>query len=284
MKKTLIPGLAVCLLINLGVQSSDANASATATESAATPAATAQVPGTLTGTVLETMDSGGYTYFQLDTGLDKPWVAVPQAQVKVGDTISSMPGMVMKNFTSKTLNRTFDSIVFSGGIAGATKNTPHGGMGMSMGGMKSGGGDDSFASAVAAESGGRPSQAQAPSTGGSAGAMVPFSEIKVDKASGDNAQLVSDAFANRKELNGKTVRVQGKVVKVSRMIMGRNWIHLQDGSGDPANNTHDLVFTTEADTIEVGKVITMEGVLTANKDFGSGYKYDAIVEEAKVVE
>lgn len=137
MKKTLIPGLAICLLINLGVQNGDANASAPATESAATPAATAQVPGTLTGTVLETMDSGGYTYFQLDTGLDKPWVAVPQAQIKVGDTVSSMPGMVMKNFTSKTLNRTFDAIIFSGGIAGAKKNNPHGGMGMSMGGMKS---------------------------------------------------------------------------------------------------------------------------------------------------
>lgn len=278
MKKTLISGLAVCLLFNLGVQNNDANASTAATKSAATT----QAPGALTGTVLETMDSGGYTYFQLDTGLDKAWVAVPQAQIKVGDTISSMPGMVMKNFTSKTLNRTFDSIVFSGGLAGAgAKNSaPHGG----MGGMKSGGGDDSFASAVAAEGGGRPSQVKGPGTGGSAGAMVPFSEIKVDKASGDNAQLVGDAFANRKKLNGKTIRVQGKVVKVSPMIMGRNWIHLQDGSGDPANNTHDLVFTTEADTIEKGKVITMEGVLTANKDFGSGYKYDAIVEEAKVVE
>lgn len=282
MKKTLLPVLAISLFTSLAVQNGDANASSTANESAAAPAATTQAPGTLTGTVLETMDSGGYTYFQLDTGLDKPWVAVPQAQIKVGDTVSSMPGMVMKNFNSKTLNRTFDSIVFSGGIAGTTKNNPHGSMG--MGGMKSGGGDDSFANAVAAESGGRPSQAKAPTSGGSVGAMAPFSEIKVEKASGDNAQLVGDAFANRGELNGKTIRVQGKVVKISSMIMGKNWIHLQDGSGDPKTNTHDLVFTTDATTIEKGKVITMEGILTANKDFGSGYKYDAIVEEAKVVE
>ncbi len=281
MKKTLLPGLAVCLFISLAVQNGDANASATATESATAPAAESQIPGALTGTVLETMDSGGYTYFQLDTGSDKPWVAVPQAAVKVGDTVTSMPGMVMKNFNSKTLNRTFDAIVFSGGIAGAAKKNPHGSMG--MGGMKSGGGNDSFASAVAAESGGRPSQAKTPMSGGSVGAIAPFSELKVEKASGDNAQIVGDAFAKKDELNGKTIRVQGKVVKVSSMIMGRNWVHLQDGSGDPMQNTHDLVFTTEA-TVEKGKVVTMEGILTANKDFGSGYKYDAIVEEAKVVE
>ncbi len=281
MKKTLIPGLAISLFISLAVQNIDANASSTETESTAAPAATAQIPGALTGTVLETMDSGGYTYFQLDTGTDKPWIAVPQAQLKVGDKVTSMPGMVMKDFTSKTLNRTFDAIVFSGGIAGAKATLPHGNM--EAGGMMKSGGDDSFASAVAAEGGGRPAQVQAPSSGGSVGAIAPFSEIKVEKASGENAQLVGDAFAKRKELNGKTIRVQGKVVKFSPMIMGRNFVHLQDGSGDPMKNTHDLVFTTEA-TVETGKVITMEGVLTANKDFGSGYKYDAIVEEAKVVE
>lgn len=280
MKKTLIPGLALSLLISITVQNGDANASDAKTESAAAPAAASQIPGALTGTVLETMGSGGYTYLQLDTGSDKPWVAVPQAQVKVGDKITCMPGMVMKNFTSKTLNRTFDAIVFSGGIAGANAGLPHGGM--AAGGMKSGG-DDSFASAVAAEGGGRPAQAQAPGSGGSVGAVAPFSEIKVEKASGPNAQLVGDVFAKRKELNGKTVRVQGQVAKFSPMIMGRNWVHLQDGSGDPTKNTHDLVFTTEA-TVETGKTITMEGVLTANKDFGSGYKYDAIVEKATVVE
>lgn len=282
MKKTLLPGLAICLFISLAVQNGDANANSPVAEKAAAPAAMTQAPGSLSGTVLETMDSGGYTYFQLDTGLGKPWIAVPQAQVKVGDTISAKPGMVMNNFNSKTLNRTFDSIIFSGGITGATKKNPHGGN-MGMGGMKTGAGDDSFDSAVAAEGGGRLSQAKAATTSGSAGAMVPFTKIKVEKASGDNAQLVGDAFTKRKELNGKTIRVQGKVVKFSSMIMGRNWVHLQDGSGDPVRKTHDLVFTTDA-TVEEGKIITMEGVLVANKDFGSGYKYDAIVEEAKVVQ
>lgn len=274
MKKTLYRGLAICLFIGLAAQTADANASSEAKEAKTSAPAAAQAPGNLNGTVLETMDSGGYTYLQLDTGAGKPWVAIPQAKVTVGDKISCLPGMVMKNFSSKTLGRTFDSIVFSGGLAGATK-PPHAAMG---------GGGDSFASAVAAEGGAAPaSQVQAAGSGGSLGAIAPASEIKVEKASGDNAYQVADAFAKSHELNGKTVRIKGQVVKFSPMIMGRNWVHLQDGTGDPMSNTHDLVLTTGA-TVKEGDVITMEGVLTSNKDFGAGYKYDAIVEEAKIVE
>ncbi len=279
MKKTFYRGLAICLFIGLAVQTGDANASSEAKEAKTSAPATAQAPGNLNGTVLETMDSGGYTYLQLDTGAGKPWIAIPQAKVTVGDKISCQPGMVMKNFSSKTLGRTFDSIVFSGGLAGAAK-APHAPMGKSA----MGGGGDSFASAVAAEGGAASaSQVQAAGSGGSLGAIAPASEIKVEKASGDNAYQVADAFAKKDELNGKTVRFKGQVVKFSPMIMGRNWVHLQDGSGDAMNNTHDLVLTTGA-TVKEGDVVIMEGVLTANKDFGAGYKYDAIIEEAKIVE
>ena len=65
--------------------------------------------------------------------------------------------------------------------------------------------------------------------------------------------------------------------------MGRNWLHLQDGTGDPMNNTHDLVVTTAT---EIGSpdVVTIEGVLSANKDFGAGYTYTVIVENASVLQ
>ena len=279
MKKALLPGLAICLFISLAAHSGNVNAFGTSKSAPA--AAASEVPGSITGTVLETMDSGGYTYMKIDTGMGQPWVAVPQSPAKVGEKVTAMPGMVMKNFTSKTLDRTFDAIVFSGGIAGAVKAPAKGsGMGKMMGG-KTG---DSFADAIAAEGGAPPTaqQAQAAGSGGSLGAITPFSEIKVDKATGDNAYIVGDVFGKKDSLNGKTVRVHGKVTKFSPMIMKRNWVHIQDGTGDPMNNTHDLVFTTDA-TVSEGDEITMEGVLAANKDFGSGYKYDAIVEESKVV-
>ncbi|MCF8055310.1 MAG: DNA-binding protein [Desulfocapsa sp.] len=271
MKKTLLNGIAIFLFISFAAFNGYAN------------------PGagqTLSGKVLETMDAGGYTYIQLDTGTGQPWVAIPQATVKVGDEVNCQPGMAMSNFNSKTLNRTFDSIIFSGGLAGAAGNQAGGAMG-SMGSMgtppPAQGGDDSFASAVQAESGG-PAMQQAPAaeSGGSLGAQAPFSEIKVEKASGDNGYTVSEIFAQKDSLGGKTVAIKGKVVKFSPMIMGRNWIHLQDGTGDPMANTHDLVVTT-SEEVTNGDVITVEGVLAIDKDFGAGYKYDAIVEDAKTL-
>jgi len=281
MKKTLLKGIVACLFISLAALNGDAQAfksSAPASNSASQA---------LTGKILETMDAGGYTYMKIDTGATQPWVAIPQSQVKVGDEVTYQPGMVMNNFSSKTLNRTFESIVFSSGLVGASA-APHGGG--AMGGMQNPhskgtaqGGGDSFASAVQAE-GGAPaaSQQQAAGSGGSLGAMAPFTEIKVEKAAGENAYTVNEIFEQTEALNGKTVRIQGKVVKFSPMIMGRNWIHLQDGTGDPMSNTHDLVVTT-SEEIKVDDTVTVEGVLTANKDFGAGYKYVAIVEEAKTI-
>jgi hypothetical protein len=286
MKKTVINGIAVCLFISLAAFNGDAQGSSNTQETSAAPDTAAPgADGKLSGTVLETMDSGGYTYLQIDTGLSKPWVAIPQATVKVGDKVDCQPGMVMKNFSSKTLDKTFDTIVFSSGLGGAAAASQGGMMGGMGNPQKKGatmGGNDSFASAVQAE-GGRPAiQQPAAESGGSLGAITPFTEIKVEKASGENGYTVEEIFSQREELNGKTVVIQGKVVKFSPMIMGMNWIHLQDGTGDPTSNTHDLVITT-SEEVTNGDVITVEGVLAANKDFGAGYKYEAIVEKAKTL-
>ena len=281
MKNTLLKGIVACLFISIAAFSSNAQAFKKADP------ATAGASQNLSGKVLETMDSGGYTYMKVDTGKGQPWVAIPQAKVTVGEEIAYQPGMVMNNFSSKTLNRTFDSIVFSGGLVGAAAPHGTGGMNAKMQNPHSKksapAADDSFANAVKGE-GGAPAapQAQAAGSGGSLGAMAPFADMNIDKATGDNAYTVGEIFSKTETLDKKTVRIQGKVVKFSPMIMGRNWIHLQDGSGDPMSNTHDLVITT-SEQIKVDEVITIEGVLAANKDFGAGYKYVAIVEEAKTI-
>ena len=205
-------------------------------------------PGPLSGKIVQTMNSGGYTYLLVESKGERSWAAVNSAEVKVGQQVTLKPGATMVNFTSKALNRTFDRIVFSEGIEeqkGAAKSvTPK-------------------------------------TTTGSAGAAVPFSKISVEKASGPNAYRISELYANQK-LNGKKITVRGKVVKVSSGIMDRNWIHLQDGTGSPQKKTHNLVVTS-ADIPDVGDVVTITGTLTRNKDFGSGYKYDVIVEKAKIV-
>jgi starvation-inducible outer membrane lipoprotein len=270
-------------------------------QTAPAPEAAAKQDNVITGKVMETMDSAGYTYLLVDTGKAQQWVAIPETKVKSGDEVSYHDGMVMPNFTSKSLNRTFESVIFSPGLVGqgpppATEKSPvnpHGNGGPMSNSMpaphgqipaadKAATGAASFADAVNAET---PAAMQAkPESGGSMGAMAPFTEVKVEKAAGENGYTVAEIFADNTKLEGKTVRIQGKVVKFSSNIMGRNWIHLQDGSGDPLTNTHDLVITTNAQPPKDKDVITIEGIVRANKDFGAGYSYTALVEEAKIIQ
>ena len=244
------------------------------TESTAMPKSPTAVGGkTLTGTVIETMNASGYTYLLVASGGVQTWVAIPETVVTQGSQVSYHDGMEMTDFTSKTLNKTFARIIFSPGLAEnqgsavastATEKTQ----------------DDSFAAALQAEqknNGAIPPTAQV--TGGSAVAVAPLQEISIAKAKGDNSYNVEEIFSRRKELAGKKVRIQGKVVKFNLNIMGKNWVHLQDGSGDPLHNSHDLVVTTGA-TPNMDEIVTMEGILAADKDFGAGYKYNAIVEQA----
>lgn len=92
------------------------------------------------------------------------------------------------------------------------------------------------------------------------------------------ALTVADLFAKKQELNGKVVTIQGNVVKVSDGIMGKSWIHIQDGTG--GKETNDIVFTSATQTAKVGDHVTAKGTLSIDKDFGYGYFYSVIVEEA----
>jgi len=289
----LITGLALSLWITgCGDQGHKAEESTPATQTTATaPAATdAEAPVVMvTGTVKQTLTGGGFTYVLLDEKGKETWYAMPESTVKEGDTITIQAGSTFPNFYSKALDRTFETLIFSPGIPGAEGGSPHA-MNMMHGGGDAtaasphglGGATGDFAKAV---------EQEAKATGplldpdlispGSAKAVVPFADLKVQKATGDNAYTVGDVFAKATALNTKKIRVSGQVVKVSTKIMGKNWIHLQDGTGNPNDNTHDLVVTTMAEPAK-GDTVTVEGILSADKDFGAGYRYSAIVEDATV--
>ncbi len=205
----------------------------------------------LSGKVVETMNAGGYTYVSFEKDGKKTWVAIPPTEVKVGQEVTFQPGAEMRNFTSKTLNRTFESIIFSGGLISqpgpAAGNKP-------------------------------PSSEHSSKT-----AVAPKSneKIKVGKASGPDAYTVSEIHEKAAMLNEKTAVVKGKVVKVSQGIMGKNWIHLKDGTGDDANQTNKLIATSQ-DLPAVGDIVTMKGTIYKDKDFGAGYKYTVIMEKASI--
>jgi hypothetical protein len=122
-----------------------------------------------------------------------------------------------------------------------------------------------------------------PSDGGSAGARAPVSRepIKVEKAKGADAYTVAETYEKAEDLDKKKVVVRGKVVKVSKGIMGKNWAHLRDGSGEAGKGTNNLVVTSQ-DEPNVGDVVTARGTLYKDKDFGAGYRYQVIVEEATI--
>ncbi len=234
--------------------------------------------GSLAGKVLETMDSGGYTYVLLATAEGEKWVAAPKTVVTVGQTAAFASGMVMRNFKSETLGRTFDEVVFSSGLAGAG-----GGSAMAAGSCPSSRGGDAESVSPHGGAAGMGMGAM----GGGMGAMkssgrvtVPPVDLAIEKAIGENAYTVAELYQQGAALNQKKVAVRGKVVKVSANIMGKNWIHLQDGSGKPETGTHDLVFTSQQKPT-VGEILVAEGILAADKDFGAGYRYEVIVEAAE---
>jgi hypothetical protein len=105
---------------------------------------------------------------------------------------------------------------------------------------------------------------------------------KKEKSSAEKVYKVSELYKGKATLDKQKVTVRGKVVKVSVGIMNRNWIHLQDGSGTPGNQDNDLTVTTDQGLPAVGKVVTVTGTLAKDKDFGSGYFYPVIVEEATI--
>jgi hypothetical protein len=203
------------------------------------------------GTVVETMNAADYTYVYVDTGSEKIWAAAPEFQVKVGDHVVVPEGMAMRNYHSKTLKRDFPLVYFVGSVLNETGGGP------AKGAVMPGG--------------------HAPA--GTAPTPPEIDVSGVKKA--DGGVTIGELYAQKASLSGKEVAVRAKVVKVNLQIMGKNWLHVRDGSGDAGARTNDLTVTT-GDTAAVGDTVLVRGKLVLNKDFGSGYKYDAILEDAKV--
>lgn len=111
-------------------------------------------------------------------------------------------------------------------------------------------------------------------------AVKPANAPKVIMAKADGGYSVAEVFAKRTQLNGQSVKVRGKITKISRGIMQRDWVHLEDGTGDAL--TDDLVFTAE-DTVGIapGETVTAEGTVAVDKDFGYGYFYPVILEKSR---
>ncbi len=211
---------------------------ATTVFAAEKPASVPPAIAAVKGDVLEVKDVESYTYLRLKTASGETWAAVPKVSVAKGANVTIENVMVMNNFESKSLKKTFPTILF-GTLGGTAGSVPRAGI------------------AKTADSG----------------------DVRVAKASGANARTVAEIVAKSAELKDKPVLVRGKVVKYNAGIMGKNWVHLRDGSGSAADNTNDVLVTT-ANQAKVGDVVTVKGIVHTNKDFGAGYAYKVLIEEA----
>ena len=230
-------------------------------------AAHAQAPGaapgapqgfeTVTGTVLETMDAATYTYVRLKTDKGEIWAASSQFKVAVGEKLIVPLEMPMENFRSNALKRDFPLIYFASRIAKEGESLSPSGAG-----------------AMGAMAGALP-----PGHSSTGAARAKVTEVIPQPAGGT---AIAALWTNRAALKGKSVTVRGMVVKFNGGIMGRNWFHLQDGTGTEKDGTNDITVTSDQE-VKVGDVVTIVGALALEKDFGAGYAYAIIIEGAKIV-
>lgn len=201
--------------------------------------------GLITAKVKSVEQVSNYTYLQVKAKGPAYWVALPSMEIAVGSVISYREGGLMKDFYSKELDRTFDEIWFLNGLEGDDPS----GMGMGM---------------------------MSESTQGS---KVNVEKLKTN-VSVEGSTSLAEIFSDPGKYEGKTIAVSGEVAKFNPAIMERNWIHVQDGT--EYEGKFDLTVTS-SETFEVGQVVTIQGTIALNRDFGYGYSYEVLLENATAV-
>ncbi len=208
---------------------------------------------TATGTVVETMNAGNYTYVRVDTGGEEIWAAATRFDVAVGEVVVVPLEMPMQDFHSESLDRTFPVVYFTSQI------------------MRKG------ETASPSMPAGHPAVA-----GETVSAHDASSQATEPVEPADGGVTVGQIWSETAKLADTSITVRGRVVKYNGGILGTNWIHLQDGTGSAAEGSHDLTVTTLG-TASVGDIVTATGTLVTNQDFGAGYTYAVMLKDAEIV-
>lgn len=197
--------------------------------------------------VLTVVQANSYTYLEVEEGDKEYWMATGKTTSIEEDAILYFTrALEMKNFKSEDLDRTFDTIYFVQEISDKPIKAPHGMPAKSVMKRKSSKKDES---------------------------------ISIEPVSG--GLTITELYGNSAFYSDKQVKIKGRVTKFNPSIMGKNWVHIQDGSEH--GGKYDLTITTQSQ-VKVGDVVVFEGIISLNKDFGSGYFYEIIMEEAQLLD
>lgn len=194
-------------------------------------------------TVKEVLNATAYTYLLVAESDKEYWIAIPLTEVKVGKTYNYEGGMEMKKFESKDLKRTFESVFFVERLID-------------------------------------PNPPKVIETATIPPKVSTTTQLSKGITLANGAISVHDLFLGKDKWAGKTVILTGKVVKFMPQIMSKNWVHLQDGSS--YNGFNDITINTLA-KVKENEIVTLKGIVVLNKDLGSGYKYDILIEDAVLV-
>jgi len=222
-----------------------------ACDSSANKVSYAVDPANRTVEVTEVIQANAYSYLNVKEGNKQFWIAVPSMEAQKGDELHFTQSMEMTDFYSRDLDRTFDLVLFVDNVSRlpVPAATP------TLGNMQQPKQQD------AAAHEGRP--------------KTDKKEIKVEAK--DGAIQLAELFENAEKYNNKRIKVTGEITKFNSRIMGKNWAHIQDGTA--YGKYFDLTVTTQ-DVIPVGDIVIFEGTLVLNKDLGSGYFYEFLLEDA----
>ncbi|NPA68540.1 MAG: hypothetical protein GXO50_08030 [Chlorobi bacterium] len=197
--------------------------------------------------VSEVLQTNNYTYLFAKENGKEFWLAVPSIEAEKGDIFYYDDGLLMRNFYSKELNRDFDEIIFLESVR-KTANTDI---------EKSSASDENMTT--------------------STGRVPQFKKENIIVTPVSGGISIAELYENKAKYAGKTVKVAGVVMKVNEAVMDKNWVHIQDGS--EYDNKFDLTITTSA-TVKKGDEVVFEGKLSLDKDFGYGYVYEILLEDA----
>ena len=199
--------------------------------------------------VNEILPTERYVYLHVKEGEKEFWVATRKQDIQKGKTYYYKGGLLKTNFESKEYNRVFKTVYLVSNLVAQNHADNTGNLKKSMSKMKP----------IATSKVVIPTHTEKP--------IVHKGSVKI-----------AEVVKNPKKYEGKTIQISGRCVKINPGIMGRNWIHLKDGSKDD----FDMVVTSNV-FVKEGDVVTMKAKVALNKDFGAGYKYDLILEEGVLI-
>jgi len=209
--------------------------------------------------VKEVEQVGNYTYLFVKAKGPEYWLAVPSMAAAPGETYHYQGGMLMTDFYSKELDKTFEKVLFLEALFAGNPS-----------------------SGYEQEEAGETNMLQDPQQSQELNYenMVTIEKSDVNVETVEGTITISELFSSPGSYDGKKIRVSGEVTKYNAAIMERNWVHIQDGT--EFDGKFDLTATSN-ESFEVGSIVTLEGILALNKDFGYGYTYEILLEKATTV-